>query len=239
MRQRSKRARMLAFGILFMCYSAFNVLTSGDTSNAPLDFDANQEITEGAKLSTVLPPLGDDASGSPPPAFTDGSTTTTPASDKPSPGPVDDNRPRTYRQKRNCTPPAIEQFPPTILPPWFRERGGLIIHILIAMFTFLGLAIVCDDYFVSSLDRICEELRLSPDVAGATFMAAGMIDICKPAGITVCVTLLICCVLCVRLGGLQAAPHRNWEPSSSACSSPRTISASAASSDRPCSTSCL
>lgn len=84
------------------------------------------------------------------------------------------NRPRTYRQKRpNCTPPAIEQFPPPLLPAWFREKGGLIIHVLIAIFTFLGLAIVCDDYFVSSLDRICEELRLSPDVAGATFMAAG------------------------------------------------------------------
>lgn len=37
----------------------------------------------------------------------------------------------------------------------------------------MGLAIVCDEYFVSSLDRICEELKLSPDVAGATFMAAG------------------------------------------------------------------
>lgn len=37
----------------------------------------------------------------------------------------------------------------------------------------MGLAIVCDDYFVSSLDRICEEMKLSPDVAGATFMAAG------------------------------------------------------------------
>lgn len=87
----------------------------------------------------------------------------------------DPNRPRTYRQKRNCTPPAIEQFPPPLFPPWFREKGGLILHVLIAIFTFLGLAIVCDDYFVSSLDRICEELRLSPDVAGATFMAAGLI----------------------------------------------------------------
>lgn len=37
----------------------------------------------------------------------------------------------------------------------------------------MGLAIVCDEYFVSSLDRICEEMKLSPDVAGATFMAAG------------------------------------------------------------------
>lgn len=85
----------------------------------------------------------------------------------------DPNRRRSYRPKRNCTPPAIEQFPPPLFPPWFREKGGLIIHVLIAIFTFLGLAIVCDDYFVSSLDRICEELRLSPDVAGATFMAAG------------------------------------------------------------------
>lgn len=93
----------------------------------------------------------------------------------PTPAPNDPNRPRTYRQKRpNCTPPAIEQFPPPLLPAKFREKGGLIIHVFIAIFTFLGLAIVCDDYFVSSLDRICEELRLSPDVAGATFMAAGL-----------------------------------------------------------------
>lgn len=84
-------------------------------------------------------------------------------------------RPRTYRLKRqNCTPPAIEQFPLPLLPPWFRENGGLIIHVFIAIFTFLGLAIVCEEYFVSSVDRICEELRLSPDVAGATLMAAGL-----------------------------------------------------------------
>lgn len=50
---------------------------------------------------------------------------------------------------------------------------GLILHVLVAVFTFLGLAIVCDDYFVASLDRICEELKLSPDIAGASFMAAG------------------------------------------------------------------
>lgn len=40
--------------------------------------------------------------------------------------------------------------------PSARKHGGLIIHILVAIYTFLGLAIVCDDYFVSSLDRICE-----------------------------------------------------------------------------------
>jgi K+-dependent Na+/Ca+ exchanger-like protein len=40
-------------------------------------------------------------------------------------------------------------------------------------YMFWGLAIVCDDYFVASLEEICEALGLSPDVAGATFMAAG------------------------------------------------------------------
>ncbi|XP_022918371.1 probable sodium/potassium/calcium exchanger CG1090 isoform X2 [Onthophagus taurus] len=80
----------------------------------------------------------------------------------------------TYRPKRsNCTPPAIEQFPKPLMGPTARKSGGIIIHVLVAIYTFIGLAIVCDEYFVASLDRICEELKLSPDVAGATFMAAG------------------------------------------------------------------
>ncbi|GJQ80372.1 hypothetical protein Trydic_g12235 [Trypoxylus dichotomus] len=80
----------------------------------------------------------------------------------------------TLRPKRNnCTPPAIEQFPKPLMGPEGRRHGGIIIHVLVAVYTFIGLAIVCDEYFVASLDRICEELKLSPDVAGATFMAAG------------------------------------------------------------------
>lgn len=63
----------------------------------------------------------------------------------------------TWRPRReNCSPPAIEQFPRPLMGPDARKHGGLIIHILAAIYTFLGLAIVCDDYFVSSLDRICE-----------------------------------------------------------------------------------
>eukprot|EP00177_Eucheuma_denticulatum_P004788 GFKZ01008698.1.p1 GENE.GFKZ01008698.1~~GFKZ01008698.1.p1 ORF type:complete len:598 (+),score=63.76 GFKZ01008698.1:594-2387(+) len=41
------------------------------------------------------------------------------------------------------------------------------------VFLFVGLAIITDDYFVAALERICERLKLSEDVAGATFMAAG------------------------------------------------------------------
>lgn len=38
---------------------------------------------------------------------------------------------------------------------------------------FLGLAVLCDEFFESSLMVISMELKLSKDVAGATFMAAG------------------------------------------------------------------
>lgn len=63
----------------------------------------------------------------------------------------------TWRPKReNCTPPAIEQFPRPLMGPSARKHGGLIIHIVVAVYAFIALAIVCDDYFVSSLDRICE-----------------------------------------------------------------------------------
>lgn len=43
------------------------------------------------------------------------------------------------------------------------------------LYTFLALAIICDEYFVPALEVICDEdnLNLSDDVAGATFMAAG------------------------------------------------------------------
>lgn len=40
--------------------------------------------------------------------------------------------------------------------PWGRKHGGLIIHVIVAVYTFIGLSIVCDDYFVASLDRLCE-----------------------------------------------------------------------------------
>ncbi|TSL28162.1 Sodium/potassium/calcium exchanger 3 [Bagarius yarrelli] len=43
----------------------------------------------------------------------------------------------------------------------------------LAIYMFYALAIVCDDYFVPSLEKISENLQLSEDVAGATFMAAG------------------------------------------------------------------
>nr|BAD36898.1 Na+/Ca2+ exchanger [Asterias amurensis] len=47
------------------------------------------------------------------------------------------------------------------------------IYIILIFVLFISLAIICDDFFVPSLEAISERLELSEDVAGATFMAAG------------------------------------------------------------------
>ncbi|XP_026777939.3 sodium/potassium/calcium exchanger 3 [Pangasianodon hypophthalmus] len=68
---------------------------------------------------------------------------------------------------------AIHEFPEDIFTKEQRKRGAVLLHVLCAIYMFYALAIVCDDYFVPSLEKISENLHLSEDVAGATFMAAG------------------------------------------------------------------
>ncbi|CAL1573614.1 unnamed protein product [Knipowitschia caucasica] len=68
---------------------------------------------------------------------------------------------------------AINEFPEDIFTKEQRKNGAVCLHALCAIYMFYALAIVCDDYFVPSLDKISENLQLSEDVAGATFMAAG------------------------------------------------------------------
>ena len=46
-------------------------------------------------------------------------------------------------------------------------------HILLLAYCCLALSIVCDIYFLSSLEFISNGLRLPSDIAGATFMAIG------------------------------------------------------------------
>jgi K+-dependent Na+/Ca+ exchanger-like protein len=72
-----------------------------------------------------------------------------------------------------CISPAIEQFPRAFMGQWLRQHGGFVLHVALAAYTFLALAIICDEFFVPSLERMCEVLKIQPDVAGATFMAAG------------------------------------------------------------------
>ncbi|XP_061784139.2 sodium/potassium/calcium exchanger 3 isoform X1 [Nerophis lumbriciformis] len=68
---------------------------------------------------------------------------------------------------------AISEFPEDIFSLEQRRAGAVILHVLCAIYMFHALAIVCEVYFVPSLEKISENLQLSQDVAGATFMAAG------------------------------------------------------------------
>ncbi|XP_015906651.1 probable sodium/potassium/calcium exchanger CG1090 [Parasteatoda tepidariorum] len=76
-------------------------------------------------------------------------------------------------ENENCTKPDIEQFPRPLIDYPTRRNGGLAVHIFVSLYMFLGLAIICDEYFVPSLEKMCKSLNMQSDVAGATFMAAG------------------------------------------------------------------
>lgn len=72
-----------------------------------------------------------------------------------------------------CRPPNIKEFPPDVLTQDQRFYGGVVLHLIFSMHIFCALTVVCEDFFVASLNQISKCLGLKPDVAGATFMAIG------------------------------------------------------------------
>lgn len=179
---RSRRLRCVHIGLLWLVYSAIQVQMAsvknalatdpdgGLTMPDDLDSFADPNTTPNPKYQDPDASVGPSSSGESAESASVGSessesgengvgsTTATPH------GRHHHTHP-TYRPRReNCTPPAIEQFPPTLMGPGFRRHGGLILHVLVAVFTFFGLAIVCEDYFVSSLDRICEGAFIFPNL---------------------------------------------------------------------------
>uniref|UniRef100_A0ABD2XFL4 Sodium/potassium/calcium exchanger 5 n=1 Tax=Trichogramma kaykai TaxID=54128 RepID=A0ABD2XFL4_9HYME len=72
----------------------------------------------------------------------------------------------------NCTPPAIEDFPHDLFDEQQRQAGAVVVHVLVSLYLFVALAVVCDKFFVPAVEKICHALSMSKDVAGATFMAA-------------------------------------------------------------------
>ncbi|XP_063044439.1 sodium/potassium/calcium exchanger 5 [Engraulis encrasicolus] len=80
---------------------------------------------------------------------------------------------RDTENETDCVSPQSSEFPEGFFTPQERKDGGIIIYFMIIFYMFLAISIVCDDYFLPSLEIISERLGLSQDVAGATFMAAG------------------------------------------------------------------
>lgn len=66
-----------------------------------------------------------------------------------------------------------QNFPADAFSPNARRHGAFIFHVIGVLYMFFALALVCDHYFVPTLDVIIEKYEISPDVAGATLMAAG------------------------------------------------------------------
>ena len=73
----------------------------------------------------------------------------------------------------SSAPPSASYFPDDLFTLEERRSGFIVFHFIGLIYMFIGLAIVCDEYFVPSLEGIIEKLEISDDVAGATFMAAG------------------------------------------------------------------
>ncbi|XP_041785427.1 sodium/potassium/calcium exchanger 4 isoform X1 [Anopheles merus] len=72
----------------------------------------------------------------------------------------------------NCTQPAIDDFPRDLFTEEQRQNGAVVLHAIASLYLFVALAVVCDKYFVPAVEKICQALNMSNDVAGATFMAA-------------------------------------------------------------------
>mmetsp|Transcript_38903 Transcript_38903/g.50298 ORF Transcript_38903/g.50298 Transcript_38903/m.50298 type:complete len:731 (-) Transcript_38903:453-2645(-) len=53
------------------------------------------------------------------------------------------------------------------------KKAAVILHVIGMFYMFIGLSLVCDEYFCGALDVMVERWQMKPDVAGATLMAAG------------------------------------------------------------------
>lgn len=72
-----------------------------------------------------------------------------------------------------CTPEAYLEFPRDLIGNKWRARGGVLVHLCVVCYMFYALALVCERYFMPSLEEFAQRLNLSEDVAGATLMSAG------------------------------------------------------------------
>ena len=70
-----------------------------------------------------------------------------------------------------CRNSSISEFPEDLFVESQRKNGAVILHFILALYCFTLIAIVCNNYFLPSVDCICTDLSLPQDVAGATFMA--------------------------------------------------------------------
>ena len=74
----------------------------------------------------------------------------------------------------NATEEAAPLFPPDLFTIEELRQGAVGFYILGVVYMFVALAIVCDEFFVPSLDVIIEKIGCSEDVAGKYAIAASI-----------------------------------------------------------------
>uniref|UniRef100_A0A1I8I270 Transmembrane protein 107 n=1 Tax=Macrostomum lignano TaxID=282301 RepID=A0A1I8I270_9PLAT len=55
----------------------------------------------------------------------------------------------------NCTPRSVETYPPDLFTLEQKQHGAIIIHIAVAVWLFAALAVICNDYFLASMEVLC------------------------------------------------------------------------------------
>lgn len=73
----------------------------------------------------------------------------------------------------SCRKPPLDDFPSDVMTQHQRQKGGVALHVFLAFYMVLAIAVACEDYFVPSLEQITDKLQMNSDVAGATLMAVG------------------------------------------------------------------
>ncbi|XP_072930490.1 sodium/potassium/calcium exchanger 5-like [Epargyreus clarus] len=66
---------------------------------------------------------------------------------------------------------SIDSFPDGLFDEDQLRKGAFILYVIFGIYSFILLAIVCNDYFIPCVEMICEDLKIPQNVAAATFMS--------------------------------------------------------------------
>ena len=62
---------------------------------------------------------------------------------------------QSFASGLNCTPPAIDDFPRDFFTEEERQDGAVVVHVLVSLYLFVALVVVCDKFFVPAVEKIC------------------------------------------------------------------------------------
>lgn len=79
-----------------------------------------------------------------------------------------------------CVSPQSSEFPEGFFTVQERKDGGLVIYFMIIFYMFVAVSIVCDDYFLPSLEVISE--RKLYEISGSLILQYVCVSRCVWAG---------------------------------------------------------